>query len=122
MTRRGVFRAAAPMLAPVLALTLALTVAAREGRAEPRALKCSAGGVEDTAFSQIFDIDVDKWVVRRRATGFPAYGPVPGRVTGTTMDWQDPTGGPAMSLDTKSLKMSAAGAAVWTCKPYAGGN
>ncbi len=117
MTRPGVFLAAAPILATALALTLALTLATSEGHAEARALKCSAGGVEDTAFSMLFDIDFDKWVVRRRATGFPAYGPVPGKVTGTTMEWQDPTGGPAMSLDTKSLKLSAAGAPVWTCKP-----
>ena len=105
------------VLAASAALGLTLTLAAGEGRAEARALKCSAGGVEDTAFSMLFDIDLDKWVVRRRATGFPAYGPVPGKVTGTTMEWQDPTGGPAMSLDTKSLKLSAGGAAIWTCKP-----
>jgi len=110
-TRRVIFAASA---------ALGLILAAGEGRAEARALKCSAGGVEDTAFSMVFDIDFDKWVVRRRKTGFPAYGPVPGKVTATTMEWQDPTGGPTMSLDTKSLKLSAGGAAIWTCTPFSG--
>ena len=109
MTRRAVLFAASA--------AFGLALVAGEGRADSRALKCTAGGVEDTAFAMLFDIDFEKWSVRRRATGFPAYGPVPAKVTGTTMDWQDPTGGPAMSLDTKSLSLSAGGAPVWTCKP-----
>lgn len=90
-------------------------------QAQARTLQCSAGGQEDVMFSQVFDIDFDKWVVRRRKTGFPAYGPTPAKVTGTTMEWQDPTGGPGMALDTGSLKLTS-GSTVWTCKPVTTGN
>lgn len=92
-----------------------------EARAQARTLQCNAGGQEDVMFSQVFDIDFDKWVVRRRKTGFPAYGPVAARVTGTTMAWPDPTGGPAMALDTGTLKMIS-GSTTWTCKPVTTGN
>lgn len=96
------------------ALAIFLEVGA--ANAQVRALQCSAGGQEDVMFSQVFDIDFGKWVVRRRKTGFAAYGPVPGKVTGTKMEWQDPTGGPAMVLDTGTLKMTS-GTTEWTCKP-----
>ncbi|MFM8535419.1 MAG: hypothetical protein ACKOEC_17825 [Acidimicrobiia bacterium] len=97
----------------------AILIMASESHAQARPLQCSAGGQEDVMFSQVFDIDFDKWVVRRRKTGFPAYGPTP--APGTTMEWQDPTGGPGMALDTGSLKLTS-GSTVWTCKPITTGN
>jgi hypothetical protein len=108
------------VLVSIVAL-MCVPLLAGEGHAQARALQCSAGGQEDVMFSQVFDIDFDKWVVRRRKTGFPAYGPTPAKVTGTTMEWQDPTGGPPMALDTGSLKLTS-GSTVWTCKPMAAGN
>ena len=110
-----------PLMAAVLIGVVSVLATTGESHAQARTLQCSAGGQEDVMFSQVFDIDFDKWVVRRRKTGFPAYGPTPAKVTGTTMEWQDPTGGPGMALDTGSLKLTS-GSTMWTCKAVTTGN
>jgi len=111
-----------PLIAAALIGVVSVLLLAGESHAQARTLQCSTGGQEDVMFSQVFDIDFDKWVVRRRKTGFPAYGPVPGKVTGTTMEWQDPTGGPGMALDTATLKLRSGSSTVWDCKAVTTGN